>query len=64
MMSRRKLLQSGFPAMAGLAIGSRYAKAVAHSAAEFTKKCNQLEAASGGRLGVAMRNTATGVRLG
>ena len=60
MMSRRKLLQSGFPALAGLAIGSRDVKAVAHSAAEFTTKCKQLEAASGGRLGVAMRNTATG----
>ncbi|HUV96011.1 MAG TPA: class A beta-lactamase, partial [Acidobacteriaceae bacterium] len=64
MMSRRKLLQAGFPAMAGLAMSRRYAMTAAHGSAEFAEKCKQLETASGGRMGVAMRNTATGVRRG
>jgi beta-lactamase class A len=64
MMSRRKLLQAGFPAIAGFAMNRRYAMAAAQGSAEFTEKCKQLESASGGRLGVAMRNTATGARFG
>jgi beta-lactamase class A len=64
MMSRRKLLQAGFPAIAGLAMHRRYAMAAARGSAEFTEKCKQLERASGGRLGVAMHNTATGARFG
>jgi len=64
MMSRRKLLQAGFPAMAGLAMSRRYAMTAAHGSAEFAEKCKQLETASGGRMGVAMRNTATGVQFG
>ena len=64
MMSRRKLLQTGFPAMAGLAMSRRYAMAAADGSAEFNDKCKHLESASGGRLGVAMRNMATGERRG
>ena len=64
MMSRRKLLHSSFVAIARLAMNRRYAMAAAQRSAEFTEKCKLLETASGGRLGVAMRNTATGARFG
>lgn len=64
MVSRRKLLQAAFPAMAGLAVSCRYAMAASDGSAEFAEKCKQLETASGGRLGVAMRSTMTGVRFG
>jgi len=64
MMSRRKLLQAGFSAMARLVVSRRYAMGAANRSAEFNDKCKYLESASGGRLGVAMRNTRTGARFG
>ncbi|MGB8478419.1 MAG: class A beta-lactamase [Acidobacteriaceae bacterium] len=60
MISRRNLLQALLPVMAGLALGRRVVVAAADGPAEFATKCKRLEKASGGRLGVAIRNTATG----
>lgn len=64
MMSRRKLLQTVLPVMAGLSIDRRHAMAVSDGSSEFATKCKQLEKASGGRLGVAMLNTVTRERQG
>ncbi|MHB1959167.1 MAG: class A beta-lactamase [Acidobacteriaceae bacterium] len=64
MISRRKLLQAGFPAMAGLVMRRRYAMAAVDDLSEFAGKCKQLEKKSGGWLGVAILNTATGAQFG
>lgn len=57
-------MQAGIPTMAGIALSRGYAIAATDGSAEFTETCKQLETASGGRLGVAMLNTATGERRG
>ncbi|MHB1937862.1 MAG: class A beta-lactamase [Acidobacteriaceae bacterium] len=64
MISRRKLLQAGIPAMAGVAIGSRLSYAAATGPSPFATRCRQLEEKSGGRLGVAILNTANGAQVG
>jgi beta-lactamase class A len=64
-ISRRKLLQqAGLLAVTGMATGSRVAFAAAKGLSEFATLCELLEKLSGGRLGAAMMNTATGARFG
>ena len=64
MMSRRKMLQAGLLAMTGMAAGRPLVFAGGAASLEFATQCKQLEKAIGGRLGVAMMNTATGARQG
>jgi beta-lactamase class A len=45
-------------------MGRRFAMASTEVSSGFATQCRELEKASGGRLGVAMLNTATGARLG
>lgn len=64
MISRRKLLQAGIPVVAAIAIDSRFSYAAAAGSSSFTTQCEHLEKESGGRLGVAILNTATGAQVG
>jgi beta-lactamase class A len=59
MLTRRRLLASTALATCSAALPTRLFAAV-----DFENEMRQLEANSGGRLGVAMLNTATGARLG
>jgi beta-lactamase class A len=63
-ISRRKLLWVGFPAMAGIAVCGNIGFAEGDTSSRFATECRRLEAASGGRLGVAMLNSESGARLG
>ena len=63
MISRRKLLQAGLPAMAGLAIGSRFADAASGGSSPIEARLAELEKKSGGRLGVAVLETANGAQF-
>lgn len=64
MISRRELLQAWIPAIAGIAICSRFSYAALMSPSSFEAQVKALEKKSGGRLGVAILNTATGTQLG
>lgn len=64
MVTRRGFLQAGLPAMAGIAFGSRVSLAAVADPSAFATQCKHLEKASGGRLGVAMLNTATRAQWG
>ncbi|MGO8718454.1 MAG: class A beta-lactamase [Acidobacteriaceae bacterium] len=64
MITRRGFLQAGLPAMAGIAVGSRVSYGAPAGPSPFTAQCKQMEKQSGGRLGVAILNTATGAQRG
>ncbi|MGH9616556.1 MAG: class A beta-lactamase [Acidobacteriaceae bacterium] len=64
MISRRTLLQAGLPAIGGIAIGRRFCFAATAAWRTFRTQCEHLENESGGRLGVAMQNTANGTQIG
>jgi beta-lactamase class A len=66
MLTRRRLLTTTTAAVAGYALlGRPHAVRAAGSAKEqFTTELKKLEAASGGRLGVALLDTATGEQVG
>lgn len=64
MITRRGFLLAGLPAMAGIAMDSRISYGATAGSSPFASQCKQLERESGGRLGIAMLNTATGARLG
>lgn len=66
MITRRRWLLSALSSAVGLAASSRFAAAVAADGdwSSFEAKAEQIEQASGGRLGVAILDTATGTRAG
>jgi beta-lactamase class A len=63
-ITRRELLVSMSPAIGGIALASRLTSAGTVDASQFEKQLMRLEEESGGRLGVAVLNTATGVDVG
>jgi len=63
-VTRRECLRAVLPAVAGLLAGRRCAAAATVDASRFAAQLNELERKSGGRLGVALLDTATGARAG
>ena len=64
MASRRALLAAAIPAVAGIVVNNSWNHARAQGQSSFEQKLAELEKKSGGRLGVALLDTATGTQAG
>lgn len=57
-------MRAGLATMAAIGIGNRSSEAATAGPSAFITQCEHLERLSGGRLGVAMLNTANGTQIG